>query len=159
MTSSARWLGRAVAILAGDLDGRADLAIELGVSVVVLGEVAIGAVHAALQVDVEQMHGHAFAALPVCRSASLAGVMAAMSFSVPTSGNDVALVVEQVAGAVLLEDRPEDPAVPVKIGELRVPRCGVQVGDVLQEVGIGPVAPRRGLLGIRHVARGPVLRP
>ena len=53
---------------------------------------------------------------------------AAFSCSVSTLGDDVALVVEQVALAVLLEDGAEDPAVAVEVGELRVLGLRVQVG-------------------------------
>ena len=49
---------------------------------------------------------------------------------------------------VLLEDGAEDPAVAVEVGELRVPRLRVQIGDALEELRVGPVAraprPRRG---------------
>ena len=53
--------GRAVAVDALDLDGRADFAVKLGVAVHVLNEVAIDAVHALLQVDVKLMNGQTVA--------------------------------------------------------------------------------------------------
>ena len=51
--------GRAVAVDALDLDGRADLAVELGVAVDVLDEMAVDAVHPLFEVDVELVDGQA----------------------------------------------------------------------------------------------------
>ena len=53
--------GRAVAVDALDLDGRANLAVELGVAVGVLDEMAVDAVHSLFEVDVELVDGQAVA--------------------------------------------------------------------------------------------------
>ena len=58
---------------------------------------------------------------------------AAISCSVAALPIMPALVVEQVALAVLLEDGAEDPAVAVEVGELGVPRLRVQLGDALEK--------------------------
>ena len=57
----ARWPGRAVAVDALNLDGRANLAIELGVAVGVLNEMTVDAVHSFFEVDVELVHRQAVA--------------------------------------------------------------------------------------------------
>ena len=53
--------GRAVAVDALDLDGRANLAVELGVAVSVLDEMAVDAVHSLFQMNIELVHGQAVA--------------------------------------------------------------------------------------------------
>ena len=58
---------------------------------------------------------------------------------------------------VFLEDRAKDPAVAVKVGELRVLRLRVQVGDPFQERRVGPVALRRRLVRVRHHRPGEFL--
>ena len=60
--SVGRCVDGAVAVDALDLDGGPHLAVELGVAVDVLDEVAIDAVHALFQVDVQQVDRHAVAA-------------------------------------------------------------------------------------------------
>ena len=115
-------VGRAVAVDALDLDRGPHFAVELGVAVDVLHEVAVDAVHALFQVDVHQVHRRRRRA--ACRSLAFLVASAApsrpCSCSVVTSATIVAPVVEQVALAVLLEDGAEDPAVAVEVGELRV---------------------------------------
>src|SRR5271166_3262778 len=49
----------AVTVDALDLDGGPHLAVQLGVAVDVLREVAVGAVHPLLQVNIEEMNGDA----------------------------------------------------------------------------------------------------
>ena len=59
--------------------------------------------------------------------ASLARIMACAQLLASSSWLTLlALPIEQVALAVLLEHRAEDPAVAVEIGELRVPRGGLR---------------------------------
>ena len=50
-------VGGAVAVLAFDLDVVAVLGVELAVAMLVLREMAVGAVHPLLEVDVLQVHG------------------------------------------------------------------------------------------------------
>ena len=137
--------GRAVAVDALDLDGRADFAVELGVAVDVLDEMAIDAVHPFLEVDVEQVHGQAVAIRARTVERGLLGrrgvarAIALLELSRQCDGghqrrgtfigDGLAAVIEQVAVPVFLEDRPEDPAVAVEIGELGVSCLRVQVGD------------------------------
>ncbi len=109
-------LDRAVAIGAVHLDGVARLAVELAVAVAVLGEVAVDAVHAFFQMDVLQLHG-------------------LLQLLLVGERDDVAVLVEQIAVAVLLEDGAEDPAVAVEVGELRVLQLAVELrrAGLLQE--------------------------
>ena len=60
-------------------------------------------------------------------------------------------MVEVVALAVAAEDGAERPTVAVEVGELRVLRLLVQVGQLLEECGVGEVAPRRRLVGVREL--------
>ena len=75
----------------------------------------------------------------------------ALSMSGSASVDDAAVVVEQVALAILLEDGAEDPAVAVEVGELGVLGLRVEVGDVVEELRIGPVAAGGGLIGVGHL--------
>ncbi len=109
-----------------------------GVAVHVLDEVAIDAVHPLLEVDVELVDGQpvALRLRPVecgllrgrgilrcdtAPSARLACATAAIRAARRIVVRPALLVVEQVAVPVLLEDRAEDPAVAVEVGELGVP--------------------------------------
>ncbi len=62
--------------------------------------------------------------------------------------DDLAVLVEKIAVAVLLEDGAEDPAVAVVIGELRVLQLRIQLGDLLEEIQVAPQSARRGGLGV-----------
>ena len=113
-------LGRAVAVLAADLDRVGDLAVEQAVAVAVLGVVAVDALHA----DVDMDRGH------VDRALELVGRVV---------GHDLARGVEQVALAVALVDGAEVPAMAVIVGELGILGLGIDVGpDLAQEVEIAP---------------------
>ena len=94
-------LNRAVAIDAIDFDGVARLAVQFSVAVTVLLEMAVDAMHSLFQVDVFQVHG-------------------LLEFVRIVERNLVVVGVEQIAFAVVLEDRAENPSVTVEIGELRV---------------------------------------
>ena len=89
-----------MAVDTADLYGVARLAVELAVAVDVLRVVAVDALHPLFEVDVFEMYGLA---------ERIAGV-----------GQQVAVLIEQVAMAVALVDRAEDPAVGVEVSELRV---------------------------------------
>ena len=80
-----------MAVQALDLDVVAVLAVDLPVAVLVLREVAVHAVHA--DVDVDRRHVH--------------GLLELLRIVV---GNLLAVLVEQMALAVTLEDRAEIPA-------------------------------------------------
>ncbi len=94
----------AMAVDAIDLDRRGHLAVDVAVAVVVLREVAIHALHALFHVDGGQVHG----------------LLEFLRIVVADGG---AVLVEQGAVPVALEDGPEIPAVAVVIGELRVVQC------------------------------------
>ncbi len=164
---------RAVAVDALDLDRRAHLAIQLGVAVGVLDEMAIDAVHPLLEVDVHLVDGQAvalrFRAVERCalRGRRIPRAIALLQlggqahrFHHGGGGgirNRLSPVVEQVAVPVFLEDRAEDPAVTVEVGKLGMPRLRVQLGDPFQERRVRPVAPRRGLVRVRHHRAGKFL--
>ncbi len=59
--------------------------------------------------------------------------------------DDLAAMIEQIARAVLLEHRAKHPAVAMEIGELRVLRPGVEVGQVRQELADRSTGPGRPL--------------
>ena len=111
----------------------------------ILAEVAVGALHPLLGMDVHHVDGLAGRVL-ACRG-ELWRVDLAEFFRVVV-GDDLAVRVQQIALAVALEDRPEVPPVAVIIGELGVLQLGIQVKDVTQEVQISPQAARCGALGI-----------
>ena len=134
-----------MAVDAGDLDRRADLTVELCVAVHVLDEVAVDAVHPALHVDVEHVHGKAIAFvrhghffLMDLLGRLLVGVTVDLFDPlrhlhrrplgrVAGVGDDVALMIEKIAAAIVLEDGPVGPAVAVEVAKLRVFRAVVQV--------------------------------
>ena len=89
-----------MAVDAVDFNGGAGLSVDFCVAVIVLGEVAVGALHAFFEMDVGEVHGFAEAV----------GII---------EGDLVAVFVEPVAFAVVVEDGAEDPAVTVEIGEFR----------------------------------------
>ena len=119
---------RAVAVDALDLDGGTHLAVQLGVAVRVLDEMAIDAVHALFQVNVEQVDRHSSRRFRGLLGRVGAGtlldflgiLMAASMVSGVDLADHVARVVEEIALAVLFEHGAEDPAVAVEIGELGV---------------------------------------
>ena len=115
---------RAVAVLALDLDRAHDLGLDVAVAVAVLREVAVDALHA--QVDVHRREVH--------------GLLELLRVVV---GDHLAVRVEQVALAVAREDRAEVPAVAVVVGELDVLELRVELGDVLRELRIAPLAADR----------------
>ena len=99
-------VGGAVAVRAFDLDRRRDLAVEVPVAVRVLAEMAVDAVHADVEVYRREVHR----SLRVRRIEPLRILV----------GDDIAVLVEQVALAVALVDRAEIPAVAVVVGELGI---------------------------------------
>ena len=135
---------RAVTVDAADLHRIGDLAIDQTVAVAVLREMAIGALHALFGMDIHQMNrlaridpwGHELA-LPVL----------APFFRI-VGADDPAILVEEVALAITLEDGAEVPAVPVIVGELRVLQIRIEVIDIAKEIEIGPFTLGRGALRV-----------
>ena len=54
--------------------------------------------------------------------------------------DDIAVLVEQIALAVALQDRAEIPPVSVIIRELRVAEFGIEIVDIAQEIDVRPFA-------------------
>ena len=111
----------AMAIIAADFDRRRSLAIKMPVAMHILLEMAVHAMHALLQMDGLHMH----------RFLELLGIVGI---------DNLAFGVEQIALAVLLEDRAEIPAMTVIIGKLRILELWIKQRDILQEIRIGPFA-------------------
>ena len=162
-------IDRAVAVFTADFDRRADLAVELRVSVNVLHEVAIDAVHPLLEVDVEQMDRIPLLLLPqvlfqflkllkcplITVAVQVACVHRVIDGDLPLLGrgigNPVSKMVQVVPLAVLLEDRLEDPAVTVKVGEVRLAQGRIQLRDVPQKVWVRGIAAGRDVVRVVHV--------
>ena len=155
-----------VAVRALDLDRGADLAVELGVTVNILNEMAIDAVHPLLKVNVELVHGQAvtlgFGAIEcsLLRGRRVPGSIALFQLrrqadrlhqgrggAIP---DGLPAVVQQVSLSILLEHGAKDPTMAVIVGELGVACPRIQIGDFFQKGRVGPVPPRRGLVGVRH---------
>src|SRR6185312_11938331 len=113
----------AVAAFAGHDDYVSAFAVELAIAVAVLLEVAIGALHALFLVDVGEVHG-----------------FLEFIFVVPV--DDVVVCVEQIAFAVVLVYRAEDPAVAVEVGKLRLVELFVELrrSYLTQEAHVAPFA-------------------
>ena len=160
-----------MAILAADLHCIGDLAVDQAVAVAILREMAVGALHALLGVDVHQMDGLAGLladigeqflglgielgigridddALLVDELALRVSPVEAELFRIFRI-DDLARCIEQVAHAIALEDRAEIPAVAVIVGELRVLRLRVHIViDAADEIDVAPLAARRRRLGV-----------
>ncbi len=134
----------------------------------ILREVAVDAVHPLFQVDVEQVDGDP---VPVHRRrGSLAPLLNAILLFQGLGQTDrrhellggrladePSLMVEGIPLAILLEDRAEDPAVAVEVGELGFLRFRIELGDPFEEPRVGPEAPSSGLVGVRELGLGELL--
>ena len=135
----------AVAVAAADLDRVGDLAVDEAVAVRVLAEMAVGALQAALGMDVHHVDGAAGIDAGGHEQA-LAGAAEGVGIA---GRDDVAVGVEQIALAVAAEDAAEVPAMAVIVGELGLAGERVHpVVDLAQEVDVAPQAARRGGLGV-----------
>ena len=127
-----------MAIDALDFDCCSDLAIELGVSVAVLIEMAVHTMHSLFRVDIHQVHWNAIPLFAVDffelirRFHGLHQVFGLWRF------DRVAEVVEEVALPVLFENGTEHPAVTVEISELSVLQIWIEISDVCKEFRITP---------------------
>ncbi len=127
-------IGRAVAVLAADLDRIGDLSVDKPVAVAVLGEVAIGALQSLLGVNVHHVDRLArilahFDELRFALAPPFLGIIGV---------DDIAFGVEQVAFAIAFQDGAEIPAMAMIIGELRVLELGIEIVDIAQEIDIAP---------------------
>ena len=121
-----------MAVDALDFHGGPDFLVKLGVAVAVLDEMAIDAVHAFFEMDIEQVHRNAVGffheriVVPLATVVlqELLDLLGHAHGGLELFGGDVldyvARVIEQMALAVLLVDGAENPAVAVEIGELGV---------------------------------------
>ena len=96
-----------MAIDAADLDRRARLVVKNAVAVRVLAEMAIDALHTFFEMNVVQVN-RLLEPIRIVRR------------------NDPVLRIEQVPFAIALENFAKQPAVPVKIGELRALQLGIE---------------------------------
>ena len=117
---------RAVTIDTINLDRRARLAVDFSVAVIVLLEMAIVALHPFFEMNVGEMHRFTEAVRIVERDL-------------------LAVPVEPVSSAVVVEHGPEDPAMSVKIRELRGLQLLVEfrAARLLQELFAAPKSARR----------------
>ena len=129
-------IGSAVAVLAADLHRIGDLGVDQAVAMAVLREMAIGTLQALLCVDVHHVDG--FARIDA-RLDELALILAAPLLGI-VMRDDIAVLVEQIALAVALQDRAEIPPVSVIIRELRVAEFGIEIVDIAQEIDVRPFA-------------------
>src|SRR6266851_96418 len=122
---------RAVAIDAIDFDGGAGFAVNFPVTVIVLREMAIVALHPFSQMDVGEVYGFAESIWIV-------------------EGNLLAVPIEPVSFAVVIENSAKYPAVAMEISELRRFQLLVEFGtaDCLQEFFIVPEGANRGAFRI-----------
>src|SRR5580704_16660652 len=123
-----------MAIDAIDFDGGARFTVDFPVAVIVLGKMAVVALHAFFEMDVGEVHG--------------------FSEAVGSIETDLfAVLVEPVPFAVVIEDGAKNPAVTMKIGELRGFQFGVEFGaaEILQKFFIAPEAVRRGRFWIAQI--------
>ena len=115
----------AVAIDAIDFDGGARFAVNFSVAVIVLAEMAIGALHSLFQMNVGQVNGFA----------ETIGIV---------ETDLLAVFVEPVAFAIMRVDAAIDPAMAVKIGKLRGLELLVEfrAAGLLQEFFVDSTSPR-----------------
>src|SRR5579885_2434559 len=109
----------AVAVLAADLDGVADLAVEVSVAVGVTLEVAVGALHPVFVVDVLKLDG----AAPFVR-----GVI----------GDHMAVPIEEAARFIAFPHVSEDPSMAVKVRDLDIRKARIEFRAAGQERIVGP---------------------
>src|SRR5260370_18158 len=120
-----------MAIDAVDLDGSAGLAVNFSGAVVVLCKVAIIALHPFFQMDIGEVDGFP----------ETVGIL---------EGDLLSVLVQPVPFAVVIQHRAENPAVAVKIGELRGLQLLIEFGaaHVLKEFFVVPEAANDGALRI-----------
>src|SRR5262249_55418720 len=134
-----------VAILATDFDRVADLSIELAVAMAVLSEMTIHAMHALFDVNVLQVNRHTRSiARPV--GWLLDGPAKLICCDVI---DYLVTRVEQVAFAVFLVNRAEDPSVAGEICELSLLELWINaVGQSFEKLGIAPFPSQGGFLRV-----------
>ena len=112
-----------MAIDAVDFDRRARLAVNFPIAVIVLSEVAIVALHPFFEMNVREVH----------RFTEAFGIL---------KGDLLAVFVQPISFAIVIEHRAENPAMAMKIGKLRGFQLLVEfrTAHVLQEFLVIPQA-------------------
>ena len=123
-----------MAILATNLHGVGDLAVNQAVTVAVLGEMAVGTLQALFGVNVHHMDR--FARVGADRHEL--GFACLAEFLGIVVGHNLAFGVEEITLTVTFQDRPEIPAMAMVIGKLRILVALVEVVYVAQEVEVCP---------------------
>ena len=109
---------------------------------------AVDTVHPFFEMNVHVVHRDAVAAFAAASFLIERRVHRPLKLLCRDFVNGFASIVEQGAFAIFLVNGPEEPAVAVKVGKLRVPELRVQVGAVGQEFRIGPQPTGGGLVGV-----------
>ena len=118
-------------IYAADRSGVARLAIELAISMDVVEEMAITALHSAGEMNVLQMNR-------------------LIKFMRVIVGNGMIVEIEQSSFAIVLEDGAKDPAMAMVISKLGVLKFWIQLRDLGGKVAIAPKPAGRRRLGVFH---------
>ena len=139
-------LDGAVAVDAGDLNGIADLSVQLPVAVDILFEVAVRAMHAPLEMDILEVHGHVERELPLRgRHRRPSGWIGGSRLGRRQKrdgllelvrrhrAHDLAIPIEQAPLPILLEHGPKDPTVSMKVAELNFVQFRIEIGEILEK--------------------------
>ena len=130
--------GVPMAIDALDFDRRTDLAVEFGVPMSILIEVAIDTVHPAFGVDVHEVYRDAVSLLAMDFLKLIGRLHGCHKIRGRRSLELRAGVIEQIPLTVLLEDRAKYPAVAMKVGKLRMLEERIEFADAIEELWIPP---------------------
>src|SRR5262249_48114231 len=116
-----------------DFDGGAGFGVDFAVAVIVLREVAVGALHAFFKMDVGEMDG-LFETIGIIE------------------GYRIAVLVEPIPFSIVIEDGAGNPAVAVEVGEFCGGEFGAEFGaaGLLEESVVDPEAPSGGGFGIKE---------
>ena len=141
-----------------NLDGRSYFTVKFGITMAILVEVTINAVHAFFHMDVHHVYWNSIALLAMYFFKFVGGchrghqVLRRWVFDLGP------LMVEQRAGSILFEDRAKDPAVAMEVRKLRVLQVWIEVCDIIKKFGVSPEPSSRRLLRIRHRRLDQLLR-
>ena len=131
-----------------DFNGRPNFAVEFGVAMTILIEMAVGTVHATFHVDVHHVHRQPIPLLAIDFLLRRGRDHGGLQLGVGSFADWCTPPIEQLALPIFFVDGPVDPAVPVEVRELRVLQMRVEFTHVGQEFGIPPQPPHRGFIGI-----------
>ena len=126
----------------------------------ILNEMAIDAMHAFFDMDIDKVHGdaRAFMSFKVFDFSGADGFFSRVGrfFETTMQFFDdvdaffhvrrrkifdwVAIVINQVSFLISAENSPEDPTMTMEVAKLAMFGFGVEVGHIIKEIRIGPVA-------------------